>query len=104
MHYTWLTGAMVFLEMGFVGIVVYIGFFMTCGWNAYKMYKMGSGNKINNQFAFLMSIICLILMFYNSSLRIESAYMMYFILALPFLKTKPNEESSNIPESERCGE
>lgn len=87
MHYTWLTAAMVFLEMGYIGLVAYMGFFAISGWKAYNMYRDGIGNRINNQQALLMSVICLILMFYNSSLRIESAYMIYFVLSLPLIKS-----------------
>lgn len=94
MHYTWLTSAMVFLEMGYVGLVIYMGFFAVCGWKAYKMQRDGIGNRINNQQAFLMSVICLIMMFYNGSLRIESAYMIYFVLALPYIKCTSKNESS----------
>ena len=104
LHYTWLTAAMVFLEMGYVGMAIYIGFIVTCGTYAYKMYRMGIGRKHYNQLAFLMSMVCLSLMFYNSSLRIESGYIMYFILALPFLKVKPIEESPDLAASEKYGE
>lgn len=93
LHYTWLSVAMVFLEMGYLGLVLYIGFFVVCGWYAFKMYRMGIGNKINNQMAFLMAIVSLILMFYNSSLRMESGYMIYFILALPFMRGESSIDS-----------
>lgn len=88
LHYTWFTAAMIFLETGIVGLGIYISFFVTCGRIAYKQFKAKNGNLLYNQLAVLMSGACIILMFYNSTLRIESAYMIYFILALPFIGQK----------------
>ena len=39
----------------------------------------------------IMSIVCFILTFYNSSLRMETGYIAFFVLALPFVDSKINE-------------
>lgn len=96
LHYTWLTSAMIFLEMGFVGLVFFCGFIMVCGWRGYTMQKKGIGNRIYNQLAAVCAVTSLITMFYNSSLRIEAGYMVYFILALPFIDTESAKEKANI--------
>lgn len=87
LHYSWFTSAMIFLENGFVGIAVYLSFFIICLKRAVSQLKKGQGNKLFNQLAIIMAIMCFVLFFYNSSLRIESGYMIYFVLALPFLAT-----------------
>jgi len=63
-----------------------MSFFVICFLRAFRQYKAGAGNLLHNQLAILMSVLCVILMFYNSTLRIEAGYMMYFVLALPFFR------------------
>ena len=85
LNYTWLTSAMLFLETGFVGLIFYALFFVICIVYCIRNLKRNAGNRLFCQMGIIMSIFSLILMFYNSSLRIEAAYMVYFVLALPFL-------------------
>ncbi|MBO5248098.1 MAG: hypothetical protein J6B54_02230 [Clostridia bacterium] len=85
LHYTWFSSAMVFLETGFVGLALYVSFFLICFVSAYRSLKRGRGNRLFCQIAVIMSALCIVLMFYNSSLRAEFSHMMYFCLALPFL-------------------
>ena len=91
LHYTWFASAMVFLETGYIGLGIYISFFAVCFVRAYQQYKLKLGNLLYNQLAIIISLLCVILLFYNSSLRIESGYMMYFVLALPFIQMKPEK-------------
>ena len=88
LHYTWFTSAMLFLETGCLGMVLYISFFCICGVKAFRNQKKDIGNLAYNRLAFLMSILCVVMVFYDSSLRVESGYMMYFVLALPFFREK----------------
>ena len=85
LHYSWFSSAMMFLETGFVGIAIYISFFVICLKRAVSDLKSGMGNKLFCQLTVIMAVMCIVLFFYNSSLRIESAYMVYFVLALPFM-------------------
>ena len=88
LHYTWFTAPMIFLEMGYIGLGLYILFFVMCVLLIWRKLKAGVGNKLNCQLALMMAVLCIILVFYNSSLRIESAYMIYFVLALPFVRSE----------------
>lgn len=88
LHYTWFVSAMLFLETGYLGLGLYICFFVICFVKAYRNYRARSGNVPYNQLAILVSGLCIILVFYDSSLRVESGYMMYFVLALPFIRQK----------------
>ena len=88
MHYHWFVSSMVFLEMGYVGLVLYISFFCICIEKAYKNNRRGIGKLLYYHLAILISALCIILVFYDSSLRIESGYMMYFVLALPFFQQR----------------
>lgn len=98
LHYTWFTSAILFLETGFIGLGIYTSVFIACFFQAYSRTKTKTGNLMHNQLAILISILCVILIFYNSSLRIESGYMMYFVLALPFIRQdseKQDEQTLN---------
>lgn len=84
LHYTWFSAAMLFLETGYVGLVLYVLFFILVFRHAFQWRKVG-GNAIYCQLAMMMAVMSGILLFYNSSLRIEAAYMLYFVLAVPFI-------------------
>ena len=85
-HYTWFTAPMVYLETGYVGLTLYLAFFVTCFGLALKRYLCGKGKKLYCQMSMIMSVICCMLAFYNASLRYEAAYMIYLVLALPFIR------------------
>lgn len=86
LHYTWFSSAFTVLETGFVGLTLYVSFFIAVCLQVNKKLKNGTGDLLSGQMALIMSLLCLVLIVYNSSLRIESAYMVYFVLALPFIR------------------
>lgn len=88
LHYSWLSSAFLFLETGYIGLVCYISFFAWIFVYAYKQIHVGCNNLLFVQLAMLFSILSVLLMLYNSSLRMEAGYMVYFVLALPFLDSK----------------
>jgi len=87
LHYNWFSSAFIFLEMGYTGLAIYLMFFVMtfiCSFN------MRNKEQYNNTFcvmSMIMSVVCIILTFYNSSLRTEAAYMAYFVLALPLISS-----------------
>ena len=87
LHYAYFMIAMLFLEVGFVGIFIYIMFFVLCFLHCRKQLKHNVENKLFCQMGILMSIFCIISIFYNASLRTEAGYMAYFVLALPFVES-----------------
>lgn len=91
LHYTWFSSAFLFLETGFIGLIIYLSFYVMCFVNSFRFLRRKNVNKLYCQMAMIMSVICVILTFYNSSLRVETAYMVFFVLALPLISLK--EES-----------
>lgn len=89
-HYSVFSVSFVFLETGFIGLALFTSFFIICLSKSIKALRQKSGNMLFNQMGIIMSILCFVLMFYNSSLRTEAGYMIYFVLALPFI-TKNND-------------
>ena len=101
MHYHWFISSMVFLETGYTGLIMYALFIFACFMKAYRLNK--SNHSVYAQLAMIISGVCFILIFYDSSLRIESGYMMYFVLALPFIgqdSARKESESMNLKEKE----
>lgn len=96
LHYTFFVAPTVFLETGYIGLALFLGFFVICLIKALKQRKAGVGSAFYNNMGIIFSATALILAFYNASLRYESGWLIYIILALPFISMKqgPNERVS----------
>lgn len=92
LNYNWFSSAFLFLETGFVGLSLYLIFFVVIFILSYKKSKKVNSNKSFCQLGMIMSIVCFILTFYNSSLRMETGYIAFFILALPFVITEKEKQ------------
>ena len=91
LHYTWFLSAFLFLETGFVGLGIYLLFFVACLIRAAGLLRRRRGNLLYCQMGMILSVLCLVLTFYNSALRAEGGYVMYFALALPFIGAERKE-------------
>ena len=85
LNYDWLSSAFLFLETGYVGIAMYISFLIIVFISVLRLKKRNTGNLLACQMSMMMCLISVALLFYNSSLRSETGYIVYFILALPFI-------------------
>lgn len=86
MHYSWLSYAFMYLECGAIGLVFFFSFFVMVFWKATRIQKYNFGEGVFFcQLARIMAIICCMIAVYNNSLRVESGYMAYFVLAIPFV-------------------
>lgn len=85
LHYTYFAAPTVFLETGYMGLMFFLGFFVLCLFKTINRRKAGEGNAFYNNMGIIFSITALLLAFYNASLRYESGWLIYFILALPFI-------------------
>ncbi len=84
LNYDWFSSAFCFLETGYVGLLLFFSFFVLVFLLAKKQAKLKGENMIHSQIAMVMSIVCVLLVFYNSSLRADIGYLAYFMLAIPF--------------------
>lgn len=94
LNYVWFSSAFLVLETGLVGLVLYGVFFVYLYFAAGKRNQEGRAPVIYCQLAQIMSMICLVLIVYNGSLRTEAAFMMYFVLALPFLSWETEQRKN----------
>ena len=86
LHYNWFSSAFLYLETGWVGLLLTLAVFVLCFVMAVRKRKSGACNELHCLISMVMSVICFVLIFYNSSLRMEIGYMAYFALALPFVQ------------------
>lgn len=99
LHYVWFSSSFLVLETGLVGLVLYCLFFVWVYLGATARENRGQADPLLCQSARILAIMCLVLVIYNASLRTEAAYMMYFVLALPFL----SKEKRRVPQTNSTG-
>lgn len=85
LNYIWLSTAFIFLEMGYVGLLFFFGFFVIIFCIARKQLKQETENKVYCQITMIAAICCGLIGIYNSSLRTEAGYMIYMVLAFPMI-------------------
>lgn len=86
LNYSWFSLAFIFLEMGYIGLAFFFGFFVLVFLLAARIAKRLPQNRSYCLMTMICAVCCVVIGIYNSSLRNEAGYMMYFMLALPFLK------------------
>lgn len=99
MHYSWFSYASIYLECGWIGLLFYGGFFALLYLRINKIRKNCSEAKRTYcRIAMILSVVCMMLLIYNSSLRMEAANMMCFALAVPFMQEEQNYTIDNRKE------
>ncbi len=87
LHYSWMSHAFVYLECGWIGLVLYTGFFVIAFFRIRKIEDQSTGVvRSHCRIGRIMAVLCVMVMIYNSTLRTEAGYMVSFTLALPFMK------------------
>lgn len=80
-HYYWMQTSFIYLENGIIGLIFHFGFFVISGIQC--LINRGRSNPFAT-IAFVCSCVAILNTFYNISLRTEPAYMLFFVLALPW--------------------
>ena len=95
LNYIWFSTSFLFLETGILGLATYVYFFVCVYRGAKKVEQEGKMNIVYCQLARVAALMAPLLIIYNSSLRMECAYMFFFVLALPFIQ-QPSENEKKI--------
>lgn len=95
-HYSYFSYAFLFLETGFVGLALYASFFVASFFVSRKLKKLEMADEFACQMSSILSVISLILLVYNSSLRMEIGFMLFFVLALPIISANEQRESDDV--------
>jgi len=90
LRYSFFSAAFLFLEVGYIGLLLYVLFFVFAFFLIRNRINRGLCNELHGRIAFIMIVLSIVLVVYNSSLRAEAGYMVFFVLALPFI----NKQSS----------
>lgn len=103
LHYQWFSSSFIFLELGFIGLIISIGFLLMVMVHA---AKTASQKYMQNEeitlckTAEVFAVCCIFLMFYNVTLRIESSYLIFGILAIPYIIHREHQKTEKIGDDE----
>lgn len=96
LHYTWFSHAMLYLETGIVGYILYLSFYIYIIIYCMKNREIDRTNYNFYNFIIILGILSIIMTFYNSVLRNEISYFVYIILILPFVIKKKENKNERI--------
>lgn len=87
LHYGWMSTAFMYLEAGYVGLFFLFGFFVIICVLCYREKNESSYFEYNYycKMGVLFGIVAIMNGMYNISLRVESSYIMYLLLSIPFV-------------------
>lgn len=92
-NYNWFSHAFVYLETGYIGLILFFGLFVLLFILARKSYRSGYADPLHCLLAMTIALMCIIMSFYNATHRSDAVYMLFFVLALPFISKKPKDVS-----------
>lgn len=92
-NYNWFSHAFIYLETGYIGLIFFFSIFILLFICARKSLKEGYADANHCQLAMTIALMCILFSIYNTSLRLDSVYMISFVLALPFIKKESSDES-----------
>jgi len=88
LHYAWFSDAYVYLETGLVGLVCFEAFFVLVLIVSRLRRYRDSGLRTAVNCTSVIALMAILLSVYNSSLTVESGYLVYMFLAVPFILDK----------------
>lgn len=99
LKYTYFQQAILYLETGWIGLLLYLSFFIFIFFNTFLKSKLRWAN--NEEYIYILlarvfSILAILMVFYNQSFRLESSgYLAFLILAIPIIwRNRHGEELS----------
>ncbi len=88
LNYRWFSHQMWFLQCGYIGIISLLAFFSVCFYWFTKNKLKYKDREGYGSFGQLMIVLLMINFIYNSSLSLETGYIAYTALAIPFIYYK----------------
>ncbi|KGR73996.1 hypothetical protein [Ureibacillus sinduriensis] len=96
LKYTYFQQAILYLETGWIGLLLYLCFFIVIFFSTFLNSKIRWAN--NEEYIYILlarvfSILAIVMVFYNQSFRLESSgYLAFLILAIPFIWRNRHQE------------
>ncbi len=88
LKYTYFYTSYIVTEMGIVGLVSFMAFFLVNGGIAIKNAFKDKENYPYYMIAAIVSIVSIVFIFYDTSLITATSYLLYFWLAVPYILRK----------------
>lgn len=96
LHYMWFTYLLTYLELGWIGLMLYVCFMLAPAIKAFRLKK-----SVNTDFSktvlaicFTLGFMCVVLLVYNSTLRNLPAYFAFFIMSFYSLVNRELERGA----------
>lgn len=88
MHYQWFHSVWIFIENGYVGVILYLAIIFVTWLHAGRYIEKGSLRTLIR----VIDIVAFVMFFYNITLRVEpSAYLYMMFFAVPYIVALDNE-------------
>jgi hypothetical protein len=91
-NYSWFMLPYLFLETGWIGVVSYIAIYMGM---FVDILKKRPYLTVAKKSGIVLSVVSLMMIVYNSSLRVDTAYVYFAFLAIPFIPIE-DEDIDNV--------
>ena len=101
LNYSWFTFHINFLQTGWVGIVLFLSFFVSILWSNIKNKKRAPQKlKYLYDVSNIIVILCVMTIWYNATLRSYNTLIPFFALSLGMIVSRwVKENSKNVPSS-----
>lgn len=96
LNYNWFSFQNLFLQTGWVGITLYVSFFFSLLiYNLYQKYSAPVRYRYLYDITITIALICILVIWYNATLRLSYAIVPYFVLGLgPCCNTRTQDTAN----------
>lgn len=85
LRYNWFSTSMLYLETGYIGLALFFVFFIAVFVFCIRTKNISGENKTYYNFSAVMATCAILIAVYNSSLRTEAGFLIYFSICFPFV-------------------
>ena len=90
LHHTWFSSSLLYLELGLVGLIGFVTIFGVIIINLLRFKHIDKPNMSDYAAGILISIISIVMVFYNASMRSDVAFFYYISMAIPYVIFEEN--------------
>lgn len=91
LHYTWFTYLINYLELGMIGLVLMIAFLVSVALSCFgSKFKKKPECEPYYSMVFIVAILSIVLLYYNTTMRNIPAYLVFFVLSILGVLNKRN--------------
>lgn len=97
LNYRWFTHQWIFLEEGYIGFIAFLMIFISC---IYCLFSLKNKDKDNFYIitSLCVTICCIILIWYNGTLKHDASYIAYFSVAIGFISINSSKLMNEMEE------